>query len=120
MMEPVDYSSSRVPVEYKCSACGVHGGKLWRQYQTFADHIELLCVDCGGKDQKKDVADVDEKGRILSDSEYDPGRRLDQIGWLVPAVPTEEGDTYWGYSSVPKAGVEWWWRLPSRKVRVSC
>ncbi len=36
----------------------------------------------------------------------------DQIGWLVPAVPTKEGDTYWGYTSVPQAGVKWWERLP--------
>jgi hypothetical protein len=36
----------------------------------------------------------------------------DQIGWLVPAVPTEEGDTYWGYTSVPSAGCVWWFLLP--------
>ncbi len=39
-------------------------------------------------------------------------QRCDQIGWLVPAVPVAEGDTYWGYSSVPDAGCQWWYRLP--------
>lgn len=30
------------------------------------------------------------------------------IGWLVAAVPTEDGETFWGYTSVPQAGVNWW------------
>jgi hypothetical protein len=34
-------------------------------------------------------------------------------GWMVPAVPTEENDAYWGYSSIPQAGCEWWYHLPS-------
>jgi hypothetical protein len=37
----------------------------------------------------------------------------DSLGWLVPAVPTEEGDTYWGYTSVPAMGCLWWRSLKS-------
>jgi len=36
-------------------------------------------------------------------------------GSLVPAVPTEQADTFWGYSSVPIAGVAWWRALPTYK-----
>lgn len=104
------FSYSRTPADYKCSKCGACKCKLWRQYQTFANHIELLCVDCAGKDQDKDVSDLDEKGRRL-DGDFG---RIDQIGWLVPAVPTEDGTTYWGYCSVPPDGCEWWHGLPNR------
>lgn len=40
--------------------------------------------------------------------------KSDQIGWDVPAIPDEENVSYWGYSSVPQEGVEWWKALPSR------
>jgi hypothetical protein len=36
-----------------------------------------------------------DRGYELVSSEMDMGRS-DQIGWFVPAVPTEDGDTYWG------------------------
>lgn|SRR5574337_28992 len=93
---------SEFTIDYSCSKCKVKGVKLWRQYQTFADHIELLCASCGAPG-----VHVDDKGRC--ESEYG---RTDQIGsWLVPAVPV--GDTYWGYTSVPSQDVEWWKALPT-------
>lgn len=86
---------------YKCSVCGAAGIKLWRQYQTLACDVELMCVDCAHKDQKKNIEDFDlSKG--------------DQIGWMVPAVPVN--DTFWGYCSVPQEGVDWWKSLPTKKV----
>ena len=33
-------------------------------------------------------------------------------------VPTVEGDTYWGYSSVPEDGVGWWYALPMRVPKI--
>lgn len=84
------------PEKYKCSKCGAAGVRLWRQYQTFADHIDLLCLACGEADQKRKI---------------DP--RETSIGWLVLAVPTADGsDTYWGYTSVPDDGLDWWKALP--------
>ena len=41
----------------------------------------------------------------------------DSCGWHVPAVPTEVGDTYWGYSSVPLRGCRWWHLLEPREQR---
>lgn len=90
---------------YKCSECGARGVKLWRQYNTMADNLELLCLRCSEKDQGKELGDSD------------------QIGWLVPAVPTElpnadgcipKGETFWGYTSVPGWGVKWWYKLPPK------
>lgn len=96
------YESGAVPAEYKCKKCGAHGVKLWRQYQTCADAIELLCAPCALHDQNE-TGPVGEDG--LREGEYG---RTDQIGWLVPAIPTEDLDTYWGYTSVPAPGVRWW------------
>lgn len=36
------------------------------------------------------------------------------IGWLVAAIPTEDGETYWGFTSVPQEGANWWNNLPTR------
>ena len=107
MMQKVDYSQDNVPKEYKCSDCGKTNCKLWRQYCTFLNHIQLLCVTCAAKSQNKDIQ-VDSKG--FHQGEYGAS---DQIGWCVPAVPTEEGDAYWGYTSVPENGVIWWRNLPT-------
>lgn len=110
-MESVNYQSNLAPAGYRCARCGATGCKLWRQYQTLADRIELLCAIHAAENQGKDIATLDKRGTIVSD--VLPAVRCDQIGWLVPAVPTEEGDAYWGYTSVPTAGCAWWARLPS-------
>jgi len=82
-------------IEYKCTKCGIDGVKLWRQYNTFLDHLEVLCKDCAEKDQGKSIKE---------DS--------DRIGYLVPAIPTKEGDTFWGLGAVPTSLAIWWYRLP--------
>lgn len=106
----IDYSSTALPPGYHCHVCKRYGCKLWREYQTCADYTELACCDCAAKSQKKDVSDIDADGR----RGVEHGQRTDQIGWRIPAVPTEDGTTFWGYSSVPDAGCEWWRRLPTR------
>jgi hypothetical protein len=98
-----------MPTSYRCGECGASGCKLWREYQTFLVHLSLYCARCAAKAQKKDISDMDQEG-----SYTDPdGFRCDQIGWLVPAVPTQENDTFWGYTSVPQPGVMWWRGLPT-------
>lgn len=103
------YTNGQTPQGYSCSECGAVGCKLWRQYQTLADHINLLCVDCAMEDQGVDY-EVDEEGYHHEDI----CRRCLPIEWLVPAVPTEDNETFWGYTSVPSDGVDWWKRLPLR------
>jgi len=87
----------RTPENYRCSECGAFGVKLWREYQTFADHIHLKCKDCSVKEQK-----ITDQESLVN---------TDQIGWRVPACPTDDG-TYWGYTSVPQDVVDWWKSLP--------
>jgi hypothetical protein len=109
LFAPFSYASGATPKGYRCAKCGAEGVKLWRQYQTFAEHIRLLCAACALKDQGKSY-------EVGEDGKHDDGRgygyRTDQIGCLVPAVPTEEGETFWGYASVPEAGCAWWYGLP--------
>lgn len=91
-MERVDYSTTETPVEYECMGCGATGCKLWRD-EWYSP--QLLCADCAETDQGMPISDTD------------------QIGRYVPAVPTENGETYWDYISIPPAGYDWWDRLPT-------
>lgn len=104
-MEPCDYSAG-APKGYACCKCKAHGVKLWREYNAFMVHQVLWCADCA-------EARYPESHKPGERSEW-ALERGDTIGWLVPAVPTAEGDTFWGYTSVPDEGVAWWWRLPPR------
>lgn len=84
------YDTDTAPPDYRCSVCNLNGVKLWRPCAS--SHVELKCAACSGV-----TADLDDG---------------DQIGWGVPAVPDEDGASWWGYASVPQAGIEWWYRLP--------
>ena len=106
---PVDYSKTETPPNYVCHTCGAGGCKLWREYQTMLDSQKLHCAPCAAKGQKKDISSIDARGHRKCES----GGTTDQIGWLIPAVPTAENDTYWGYTSVPQRGCDWWARLPT-------
>jgi hypothetical protein len=83
---------------YECSTCRVAGVRLWRGYQLTVQAVTLLCCACAEESQ----------GRKL-----DPDS--DTIGWLVPAVPSGDG-SFWGYTSVPDDGVDWWNALPLRAL----
>lgn len=105
----VDYSKIETPPGYKCSKCGATGCKLWRDYQTFLEYQDLVCAKCAAGEQGKDISTIDDKGF----RKIEHGMRTDQIGWRVPAVPTVEGDTFWGYTSIPPDGCAWWVNLPT-------
>lgn len=114
--EPLCYTNP-APHWYRCSDCGVTGCKLWRP----ANMDYLRCCDCAANAQSApdgkliaSVKQIDSRGRIKCAG---MAARTDNIGWLVPAVPCEDGESYWGYTSVPQAGVEWWRALPTRVKR---
>ncbi len=112
----------KTPSNYTCSVCKAGECKLWRQYNTFANHVELMCAFCAGESEEVDVSSINAGGMIIStlfagcsnaaDFAHDPPR-TDQIGNLVPAAPTEDGTTFWGYTSVPSDVVAWWKALPN-------
>jgi len=138
----VDYSKNKTPPGYKCSKCAATGVKLWRDYQTFLHHQSLLCLNCACREQKQIRTPTEDGRALYTDEVihwcrsadmsptcwvgYDPAmgippdavetkserQRTVQIGWRVPAIPTEDGDTFWGYTSVPQAGCDWWAKLP--------
>ena len=107
--EPIDYSSAVTPSSYVCGGCGKSGVKLWRDFEAFLDHQTLSCVDCAGWTSNIDTSMIGDDGKRPSRFGY-----TDQIGWHIPAIPTTENDTFWGYSSVPQDGCDWWDRLPIR------
>jgi hypothetical protein len=106
------YKSTKTPEKYKCDECKAVGVKLWRRYQTVLDHQSLKCAECACMDQGKENT-VGTDGFIYG--EFGP---TDTIGWLVPAIPTEDESTYWGYTSVPPDGVTWWRTLPTKAESV--
>ena len=140
---PVNYSKQSVPPNYQCGKCGVTGCKLWREYQAFLNNQSLLCLTCACLEQKTMRKPTEDGCSLYTGkvhywyrtatsqpdcwNGYDPKdgppqeaietkterERSDQIGWRIPAIPTKENDTYWGYTSVPQEGCDWWYRLPT-------
>lgn len=123
-----NYSSNQVSSAYKCSICNRQGCKLWRKSQSYLNHQSLYCVDCALKNQKMEGIFVREDGKYLCDKgkvrQLETGELVDYEQWsnqlncLVPAVPLEDEDTFWGYTSVPEDGFAWWKRLPLRIERI--
>lgn len=115
-VEAVDYSTSTTPPQYVCGNCGASGVKLWREYQN--PTIRLLCAACTAVDQGVDISSMAPDGTFDYDVSDGEGviHRTDAIAWFTPAVPDEEGGSYWGRTSVPAAGVAWWERLPNAPV----
>src|SRR4051812_46440117 len=92
----VRMAASLMPDEYACARCGARGCKLWRQPQTFT--IELLCALCAATDQGAPIDGLTEYG--TRPSEVRPGTMTNEIGKLMPAVPSGDWDGgYWGYTS---------------------
>lgn len=118
-MKNVDYSSTTVPSKYKCINCKATNCKLWRNYGSFT--IDLECLDCVVKDQSKPAvapgfAKIAATVTFAEDGTYmdQYGERSSVIGWRVPAIPDEEGCGYWGHTSAPQTGINWWKSLPLR------
>jgi hypothetical protein len=101
------YADRTTPEGYSCHECGKSGIRLYRDYNTFLDHLDLLCTAC--LSSRKDV-------------HVDYAQPC-HLGDMVPAIPTEEGDTFWGFTSVPAAGCLWWYNLhifPYAKYNPDC
>jgi hypothetical protein len=100
--------------DYFCMDCGRKNCKLWRIGACSC--IELRCARCGWEYTKEVIPSLssgelpvlDVKGMHRSKWEY-----TDKLGHLVPAVPTPDGEEWWGYTSVPEEGVRWWQSLPN-------
>lgn len=107
-MPSFEYASGKAPGGYACVVCGASDCKMWRIGGSSC--VELHCCDCACKESSLSAYDVNDGGFIR-----DPRHgRIDQIGSYVPAVPTECGTSFFGYTSVPDAGVKWWRGLPTR------
>lgn len=103
------YENGQTPSTYRCSDCSAMGCKLWREYNTVLTAQTFRCGRCVLKAAGLSDVTISEQGRVYSDAH---GTWTDQVGGMIPAVPTEDGSTYWGYTSVPDDGVLWWRQLP--------
>ncbi|MFA4906415.1 MAG: hypothetical protein WC645_07940 [Candidatus Margulisiibacteriota bacterium] len=99
-----------VPAGYKCAKCGSSGCKLWYRPQGLKAH--LLCIDCAGEDQKKDVSSVD---AYLEGRSYG---RMVAIGQYTPAILSEDDSAYWSFNLAPQAMLDRWESLPTRPLIV--
>ena len=145
--EPVDYASSATPSSYTCGKCGATNCKLWREYSTLLDHQTLFCLNCACENQDKIRTPTEDGTKLYTEKThywyrtaetregwwqgYDPENgvppqaietkfereKTNQIGSLLPAVPTQENDTFWGYGAVPDQGWIWWENLPSTPTK---
>lgn len=98
-------------LDYRCCRCDAHGVKLWRDYQTFLEHLRLFCGPCALVEEKVG-GPIDEAGRLPSELWDGAEGMTDMVGNLVPAVPYPDGSTFWGYSSAAETEIEWWRSLP--------
>jgi len=101
------YSTGVVPDGYECQDCGAFSVRLYREYNTFMEGQHLRCRACAMKNQSKSNREFDD---TFNSKEH-------SIGWLVAAVPTEDGESFWGFTSVPDDGVEWWDNLPKELIK---
>jgi hypothetical protein len=106
---PVDFSGDgETPSGYRCLVCNAHGVRLWREYNCIASAITLRCFDCA----------ILKAGGTAKPYSFEKGQHYtpddSEISGLVAAIPTAEGDTFWGYSSVPDEGCVWWRSLSPR------
>ena len=95
-IRPIEIHEGKIV--YTCGGCGATGVRLWRRWNTFVSHQSLTCMTCSELDQSATMMEGH-----------------DQIGSRIPAVPTEENDTFWGYSSVPDDAVQWWLGMPEKR-----
>lgn len=105
-IEAFTYASGATPKGYTCGTCGANGVRLYREYNTFLEQQSLRCRAC---------VIVETGGPYYNgDSSYarPHEHQLGQSHTLILAVPTEDGETFWGYTSIPGAGIDWWNRLP--------
>jgi hypothetical protein len=106
-----DYSKVETPLDYVCSVCGAKNVKLWRGYMACTDHIKLHCARCAALVGNEDISDIDDNGMHTGKNS-----RTDQIGNYIPAVPPETIFSFWGYTTVPIAGILWWRNLPTLTI----
>ncbi len=108
MSDSTTYLDGKVPASYKCSRCGAAGCKLWRP--SALENARLLCADCAAGEEKDDISGIDENGRFTDKN----GITSNQIGWMVPSIPSEDSSFFWFYTLAPDSGRKWWLKLPTR------
>jgi hypothetical protein len=105
VLGPVNYTKPVTPPKYRCTGCTATGVRLWRRYEF------IYCAKC-----------AESMERVKPTKSSTPGRSL-QIGRMFAALPTEDGEAYWGYlpyiEEAPPPVLRWWRSLPTCKSEVA-
>lgn len=108
--QPIDYAAGTVPSSYTCGHCGVSGVKLWRDVMAVATDVTLRCFACAS------IEDETSFGCDIRTGKHPTGRAgepwTDQFRHRLPAIPTPDNRSFWGYTAVPPDALKWWYGLP--------
>ena len=110
--QPFSYVTGEVPETYKCQICGQTHVKLWRKSNTFLDQQTLVCASCLARMHTSISPKFVKTKQGFLWTHKNRSQPSDQLGDFLPAVPTEDNSTFWGYTAVPQAGCQWWKNLP--------
>lgn len=100
--------------KYQCSSCSVDGMKLWRPIHGLSG---WLCARCATDIERSRLQDETDR-HLLSIWPFDTDGNFtfsagDQLGDMLPAVPTVDGSEVYGYGSVPEERARWWHAMPT-------
>ena len=100
----LNYSKPLIPVDYRCDDCLKHGVRLWRQLAMKTSDTPLLCSFCA---EERERSWREENWKSLFNRTFGTS-----IGNFVPAIPIEGQNSFWGNTSIPEKGFNWWKNLP--------
>lgn len=113
IVDKVDYLRLAIPSGYRCDTCSATKCKLWRLYMS--RNPIVLCGRCVMRRQGF-KGELDQDGLRVNDI----GKKTDQVGPYVPAVPHKDISGEWcEYGGMPDAPYNWWRRLPTYPTRVA-
>lgn len=108
----IDYSKPPRFNNYHCASCAAGGVKLWRLVYAANTTIGLKCARCLASAAGASTTQISPDRLARITDAIDPGQ-------VEPAIPADmDGGAayaYWGVSSVPQAGLDWWQSLPLMK-----
>lgn len=88
-------------MKYECTECKAEGVKLWRTVASCAQAIDLYCRSCA---KAREVDQIKEYASFSRDTDFG-------IGDLLPALPTEDNESFWFVACAPPEVIDRWQAL---------
>jgi hypothetical protein len=92
---------------YKCCRCERELCKLWRKAHILSSPQDnqsqkLLCFSCIPNNFR--IRTIDPQGTFLGED----GIRTYMISNMLPAVPKDDGHSFWPFRDIPENLFRWW------------